>query len=86
MGFAELSQSRMGSRDRGVFDMIHDELKARGLARDTEDGLSIPLRRDVRQVYLLLLAQEAREAVRGRPGSPADNKRQRDGRGNSQVP
>lgn len=62
MGFAELSMSRMGSRDRGVFDMIHDELKARGLARDTEDGLSIPLRRDVRQVYLLLLAQEAREA------------------------
>jgi hypothetical protein len=64
MGFAGLSASRMGSRDAGVFEMIHEELKARGLARDSEDGVSIPLREDVRLAYLLLLAQEAREAGR----------------------
>ena len=64
MGFAELSTSRMGSRDRGVFEMIHSELKARGLALDSTDGYSIPLRPDVRNAYLLLLAQEAREAGR----------------------
>jgi hypothetical protein len=64
MGFAALSSSRMGSRDRGVFEMIHDELMSRGLARTSEDGVSIPLRRDVRVVYLLLLAQQAREAGR----------------------
>jgi hypothetical protein len=64
MGFAELSASRMGGRDRGVFEMILEDLKARGLARDSEDGVSIPLRRDVRLAYLLLLAQEAREAGR----------------------
>lgn len=62
MGFAELSLSRMGNRDRGIFEMIHEELKAGGLALDSEDGVSIPLRSDVRIAYLLLLAQEAREA------------------------
>lgn len=64
MGFAELSASRMGNRHRGVFEMIHDDLKERGLALDSQDGLSIPLRRDVRLAYLLLLAQEARGAGR----------------------
>lgn len=44
--------------------MIHEDLKGRGLARDSEDGVSIPLRRDVRLAYLLLLAQEARAAGR----------------------
>lgn len=62
MGYAELSVSRMGSKHRGVFEMIHEELKARGLARDSDDGVSIPLRPDVRLAYLMLLAQEAREA------------------------
>ena len=64
MGFAELSTSRMGNRHRGVFEMIHEDLKERGLARDSEDGVSIPLRRDVRLAYLLLLAQEARATGR----------------------
>jgi len=64
MGFGELSASRMGNRHRGVFEMIHEDLKERGLARDSEDGVSIPLRRDVRLAYLLLLAQEARAAGR----------------------
>ena len=62
MGYAELSESRMGSQQRAVFQMILDELKSRNLARDSDDGVSIPLRRDVRLAYLLLLAQEAREA------------------------
>src|SRR5262249_40309289 len=48
MGYAELSASRMESKHRGVFEMIHDELKARGLALDSEDGVSIRLRPDVR--------------------------------------
>jgi hypothetical protein len=52
MGFAELSASRMGSAHRGVFEMIHGDLKARGLALDTKDGVSIPLRPDVRIAYL----------------------------------
>lgn len=64
MGYAELSASRMESKHRGVFEMIHDELKARGLALDSEDGVSIRLRPDVRMAYLLLIAQEAREAGR----------------------
>jgi hypothetical protein len=64
MGFAELSASRMGGRHSGVFAMIHDELKERGLALNSADGYSIPLRRDVRMAYLMLLAQEAREAGR----------------------
>jgi hypothetical protein len=62
MGFAPLSTSRMGSTDRGVFEMILGDLKRAGLARDSEDGVSVPLRRDVRHAYLLLLAQEARAA------------------------
>lgn len=64
MGFAELSTSRMGGRQRTVFATIHEELKGRGLALDSEDGVSIPLRPDVRTAYLMLLAQEAREAGR----------------------
>lgn len=64
MGFAELSASRMGARHRGIFEMIHEELKERGLALDSQDGVSVPMRRDVRLAYLLLLAQEAREAGR----------------------
>ncbi len=62
MGFAELSTSRMGTRHRGVFEMIHEELKGHGLALDSQDGVSIPLRPDVRIAYLMLLAQEARQA------------------------
>lgn len=63
MGYAELSRSRMGgNHHRGVFEMIYGDLRSRGLALESEDGLSIPLRSDVRTAYLLLLAQQAREA------------------------
>jgi hypothetical protein len=62
-GFAELSMSRMGFYgDPGLFEMVFDELKRRGLARATADGVSIPLHPVVRRVYLLLLAQFARQA------------------------
>lgn len=62
MGFADLSSSRTSVPEAGVFDMIHEELRTRGLALDSQDGKSIPLRRDVRLAYLMLLAQEARQA------------------------
>lgn len=62
-GFAELSMSRMGFYgDRGLFDMILEELHRRGLAGTSEDGVSIPLHPLVRRAYLLLLAQFARHA------------------------
>jgi hypothetical protein len=56
--FAELSISRLGFRgDAELARMIVEELKARGLARDTEDGVSIPLHPAVRSLVLVLLAQ-----------------------------
>lgn len=56
--FAELSYSRLGGYgDRGLANMIHAELKSRGLARDTTDGFSIPMHPMVRSLVLVLLAQ-----------------------------
>jgi len=56
--FAELSYSRLGGYgDRGLANMIHAELKKRGLARDTRDGVSIPMHPMVRSLILVLLAQ-----------------------------
>lgn len=56
--FHELSRSRLGYYgDSGLADMLFDELKQRGLARDTEDGVSIPLHPLVRSLVLVLLAQ-----------------------------
>jgi hypothetical protein len=56
--FHELSFSRLGSfGDRGLADMILQELKARNFARDTEDGVSIPMHPMVRMLILVLLAQ-----------------------------
>ncbi len=54
----ELSMSRMGfSGDQGLAWMILGELKQRNLARDSEDGVSIPMHPDVRSLLLILLAQ-----------------------------
>jgi hypothetical protein len=62
-GFAELSMSRMGF---GVLDTVArrvlDQLSARGLAMPTEDGVSIPMHPRIRSIYLVLLAQLARQA------------------------
>ncbi len=61
--FHALSYSRLGSYgDPGLAKMILDELKSRGLARDSEDGVSIPMHPQVRALVLVLLAQILRAA------------------------
>ncbi len=56
--FHELSYSRLGSYgDLGLARTILDELKARGLARESEDGVSIPMHPAVRYLILVLLSQ-----------------------------
>jgi hypothetical protein len=56
--FHELSNSRLGFYgDRGLAQMILEELKTRGLARDSEDGVSIPMHPAVRALILVLLSQ-----------------------------
>lgn len=65
--FHELSMSRLGfSGDPELAQMILDELKSRNLARDTEDGVSIPMHPMVRSLILVLLAQILRPAGRER--------------------
>ena len=61
--FAELSQSRMGyGADVGLADMLVEELQAKGLARPSEDGVSIPLHPTVRTTILVTLGQLSRAA------------------------
>lgn len=75
--FAELSYSRLGGYgDRGLADMIHAELKSRGLARDTADGVSVPMHPMVRSLVLVLLAQILRSHGRqlGLELSPATDR------------
>ena len=56
--FHELSMSRLGSYgDEGLYNMIFDELKKRGLAKDSEDKVSIPMHPKVRSLVLVLLSQ-----------------------------
>ena len=56
--FRELSYSRLGGfGDAELARMIVEELKVRGLARDTEDGVSVPLHPMVHSLVLVLLAQ-----------------------------
>ena len=63
--FAELSMSRLGYRgDIGLAEMIYAELKLRGLAKASEDGVSIPLHPLVRSLVLVLLAQILRQPGR----------------------
>ena len=60
--FAELSQSRIGyGSDMELADFLVDELRQRGLARPSEDGVSIPLHPVVRTTMLVLLSQLARK-------------------------
>ena len=59
--FAELSQSRMGyGADLELAEFLVDELRRRGLARPSEDGVSIPLHPVVRTTILVILGQLAR--------------------------
>jgi len=56
--FHELSMSRLGfSGDPELAEMVLEELKSRNLARDSEDGVSIPMHPMVRSLILVLLAQ-----------------------------
>ena len=61
--FHELSQSRMGyAADVDLAKSLVAELQAKGLARASEDGVSIPLHPAVRTTILVILAQLARSA------------------------
>lgn len=56
--FGSLSMSRMGfAGNQELAESILNQLKERGLARDSEDGVSIPMHRTVRTLILVLLAQ-----------------------------
>lgn len=56
--FEQISLSRLGeSGDRDLALMILEELKSRGLAKDSEDGNSIPIHPTVRTLILVLLSQ-----------------------------
>ena len=65
--FAELSQSRIGySADVKLADCVAAKLQAKGLARPSEDGASIPLHPEVRTTILVVLAQLSRIAGKKR--------------------
>ena len=56
--FGSLSKSRLGYfGDKELAKFMLEELKERGLASDSEDGVSIPMHGTVRALILVLLAQ-----------------------------
>ena len=56
--FGSLSMSRLGySGSEELATVIFKQLKQRGLARDSEDGVSVPMHRTVRTLILVLLSQ-----------------------------
>jgi hypothetical protein len=56
--FHELSMSRLGYYgNEGLAKALFDELRKRGLARESEDGKSIPMHPQVRSLVLVLLSQ-----------------------------
>ena len=56
--FGSLSMSRLGFHgNKYIAKEILNELKKRGLAEDSEDGVSVPIHRSVRTLILILLAQ-----------------------------
>ena len=74
--FAELSQSRIGyGADVDLAEFLVDEFRLRGLARGSEDGVSIPLHPTVRTTILVILGQLARYPGlrRGMAVHPATN-------------
>jgi hypothetical protein len=64
--FQELSHSRLGgAADAGLTELVLEQLRARGLARDTQDGVSIPLHPAVRALVLVVLPQLLRKPAEG---------------------
>lgn len=58
MSFLELSHSRLGgTADAGLTEVVLEQLRGRGLARDSQDGVSIPLHPTVRAFVLVVLPQ-----------------------------
>jgi hypothetical protein len=56
--FHQISMSRLGYYgDPGLAEMLFKELESRGLARKSEDGVTIPLHPLIRYLILVLLAQ-----------------------------
>ena len=56
--FAEISYSRLGgAADAGLTEVVLEQLRERGLARPTVDGVSIPLHPAVRAFVLVVLPQ-----------------------------
>lgn len=56
--FAELSHSRLGGAvDAGLTEIVLEQLIDRGLARPSEDGVSVPLHPAVRTFVLVVLPQ-----------------------------
>ena len=56
--FAEISHSRLGgTADAGLTEFVLDQLRERGLARPSADGVSIPLHPAVRALVLVVLPQ-----------------------------
>ena len=63
--FGSLSMSRLGyDGDSKLAEAIFQALKERGLARDSEDGVSIPMHRTVRTLILVLLGQILKNAAK----------------------
>ena len=72
--FGSISMSRMGySGDFEVAEVLHQSLLERGLASRSQDGVSIPMHREVRGLILVLLSQiiKSREDHLGITLSPA---------------
>lgn len=63
--------------DVSLAEELMDELLSRGLAKPSEDGVSVPLQPEVRTTMLVLLAQLARTAgsAHGRSVHPTTNNR-----------
>lgn len=56
--FVELSHSRLGgAADAGLTEIVLEQLRDRGLARWTQDGVSVPLHPAVRALVLVVLPQ-----------------------------
>lgn len=76
VAFAELSSSRLGGlADAGLTEIVLTQLRERGLAQRSDDGVSVPLHPQVRAFVLVVLPQLMRAPAEGagfalQPASP----------------